>query len=267
MRPNSLRALLDAGKPTLGTHLFLTNPTVVEIVGHTRAFDYVEFLAEYAPYDLVALEDFCRAAELHSLGTMIKVDWEGHRSVAQRSVGAGFESVLFTDPRSPQDVRDCVQSVRPDTPEANGLYGVAPRRHALPLYGGSARYVQALNDVVIAIMIEKGSAVEKLDEILAVPGIDIIQWGPADYAMSIGRPGETRSKHVLDTEKRVIETCLAAGIRARAEINGVEEAKYYADLGVRDFCLGYDLFAIYTTLKDGGERLRATLAESTNVTA
>jgi 2-keto-3-deoxy-L-rhamnonate aldolase RhmA len=263
MRPNSVRALLDNGAPTLGTHLFLTSPTVVEIVGHTGAFDYVEFLAEYAPYDLVALENFCRAAELHSLGTMIKVDWQGHRFVAQRSVGAGFESVLFTDSRSPDDVRDCIRSVRPDTPEANGFFGVAPRRHALPIYGGTAQYVKALSNVVVAIMIEKGTAVEKLDEILAVPGVDMVQWGPADYAMSIGRVGERDTNFIRDTEKRVIRTCLSAGVRVRAEINGAEEAKYYADLGIRDFCLGYDLFALFTTLKDGGERLRTILAEET----
>ena len=39
-------------------------------------------------------------------------------------------------------------------------------------------------------MIEKASAVEQLDEILAVPGVDMVQWGPADYSMSIGRSGE-----------------------------------------------------------------------------
>lgn len=263
MRPNSIRALLDAGGPTLGTHLFLTSPTVVEIVGHTHAFDYVEFLAEYAPYDLDALENFCRAAELYSLGTMIKVDWEGRRFAAQRSIGAGFESVLFTDSRSADDVRDCIRSVRPDTPEGQGLYGVAPRRHALPLYGGTPTYVQALNDVVIAVMIEKASAVDQLEEVLAVPGIDLVQWGPADYAMSLGRPGERDSKDVKEAEKRVIEACRSAGIRARAEINTPEDAKYYADLGVRDFSLGYDLYAIYHTLKDGGERLRTILAEET----
>jgi hypothetical protein len=53
-----------------------TWPGLVETIGHTSAFDYVEFLAEYAPFDLYALDDFCRAAELYDMGTMIKVDQE-----------------------------------------------------------------------------------------------------------------------------------------------------------------------------------------------
>lgn len=263
MRQNSMRRLLDAGAPTLGTHLFLPSPTVVEIVGHTGVFDYVEFLAEYAPYDLAVLEDLCRAAELHGLGSMIKVDFENHRFVAQRAVGAGFESVLFADSRSPEDVADCVRSLKPDTPEDGGVSGVGARRHALPLYGGTPRYVQALRDVVIAIMIEKQSAVEVLERLLEVPGIDMIQWGPADYAMSTGHPGEGGGEAIRTVERRVIEMCLAAGVRPRAEITGVEQAKYYADLGVRDFCLGYDLWILHDVLKAGGGQLRSTILEET----
>src|SRR3954452_2258947 len=161
MKENRLRKLLNADEPTLGTHLFLSSPTVVEGVGQTGAFDYVEFLAEYAPYDLTIFEDVCRAAELHGLGSMVKVDWENHRLSAQRAVGAGFESVLFADPRSPEDVEDCIRCVRPDTPEDNGLFGVGARRHALPLYGGTPRYVEALKDVVVAVMIEKDPAVQR----------------------------------------------------------------------------------------------------------
>lgn len=263
MRHNSIRRLLEGGAPTLGTHLFLPSPTVIETVGHTGVFDYVEFLGEYAPYDLTLLEDLCRAAELHELGTMIKVDWETHRFVAQRAVGAGFESVLFADSRSPEDVADCVRSLKPDTPEDGGLFGVGLRRHALPHHAGTPRYVQALNDVVVSIMIEKKPAVERLDELLAVPGIDMIQWGPSDYAMSIGRAGARDGEDIRAVEKRVIASCLKAGIRPRAEIGGVEQAKYYADLGVRDFCLGYDLMIIHDVLKAGGEKLRSTILDET----
>jgi 4-hydroxy-2-oxoheptanedioate aldolase len=215
VRQNSLRSLLRSGAPTLGTHLFLNDPAVVEIVGQTGAFDYVEFLAEYAPYDMRGLEDHCRAAELHGLGSMIKVDYESRAFVAQRGVGAGFEAVLFTDARSADDVRGMIRAVRPDTPEQGGRYGVAVRRNARPAYIGSQAYIDALNDVVVAVMIEKAAAVECLDEILAVPGIDLVQWGPADYALSAGLPGPTDPR-VREVERRVIETCHAAGVPCRA---------------------------------------------------
>jgi 2-keto-3-deoxy-L-rhamnonate aldolase RhmA len=262
MKRNRLREQLLSGRPTVGTHLFLDDPTVVETVGSTGVFDYVEFLGEYAPYDLHRLENFCRAAELHDLGTLIKVDWEHRRFIAQRSVGAGFDGVLFADPRSPADVADCVQCMRPDTPEHGGTFGAGARRHARPGYAGDVEYVNSVAESVVAVMIEKASAVEQLDEILAQPGIDMVQWGPADYAMSIGRPGERDSAAVRDVERTVLAQCAAAGIPARAEINSVEEAKRYLDLGIRHFCIGYDLFVIHQILHDRGEALRRAIDDA-----
>ena len=58
-----LRELLRADKPSLGTHLACSWPGMIEIVGHSRMFDYVEFVAEYAPYDLYALDNMARAIE------------------------------------------------------------------------------------------------------------------------------------------------------------------------------------------------------------
>jgi len=49
MRKNKLREKLKDVKPTLGTRLLSVWPGMVEIVGHTGLFDYVEFLGEYSP--------------------------------------------------------------------------------------------------------------------------------------------------------------------------------------------------------------------------
>ncbi len=259
MRPNKLRAILSSGKPTLSTRIQSSWPSIVEVIGHTGVFDYVEFLAEYAPSTLADLENFCRAAELYDLGTMIKIDAEPRQYLAQRAIGAGFQSVLFADSRNAEDARQCVRIVKPDTPTDEGLYGAATRRFAFMGYGGNKEYVQALRDVVVALMIEKRSAVDRLDEILAVSGIGMVQWGPADFSMSIGMPGQRHSPEVKAIERRVIESCLRAGVPPRAEIASLDEASYYLDLGVRHFSLGNDLNILYSWLKQNGEKLRGLL--------
>jgi 2-keto-3-deoxy-L-rhamnonate aldolase RhmA len=256
MKPNRLRQALISGRPTIGTRLSLFDPIVVETIGQTGAFDYVEFGAEYAGYDLKGLENFCRAAELYSLGTMIKVDWEHRGFVAQRSIGAGFDGVLFADARSADDVAASVRYVRPETSAEAGLFGASPRRHALPNDAGSPAYVQALEEVVVGIMLEKDNAIKELDRIVQSQGVDLFQFGPNDYAMSTGQPGQAMNSAVKDVERRVIRTCLDAGIPVRAEIPSVEAAGYYLDLGVRHFSLYHDLQLMHTVWKDGGERLR-----------
>ena len=112
MRPNKLRELLKADKPTLATHIHTTWPSVIEAIGHTGVYDYVEFVGEYGPYDLHDLDNMCRAAELYDMSMMIKVDQEPRGFLAQRAIGSGFHSVLFADCRSPRTSPRCVLSAR-----------------------------------------------------------------------------------------------------------------------------------------------------------
>jgi 4-hydroxy-2-oxoheptanedioate aldolase len=260
MRPNKLRQLLKAGKPTLATHIHTTWPSVVEAIGHTGLYDYVEFVGEYGPYDLHDLDNLCRAAELYGMGMMIKVDQEPRGFLAQRAIGAGFHSVLFADCRSVDEVRECVRIVRPETPEDGGIYGVATRRFTYMGYGGTPAYVQALRDIVVVIMIEKPGTVDHLEEVLAVPGVDMVQWGGSDYSMAVGRAGERRSPEIKAVERRVFETALRMGVPPRAEINSVDEAKYFLDMGVRHFCIGTDLNILYGWWRQQGDALRKALS-------
>ena len=115
--------------------------------------------------------------------------------------------------------------------------------------------MDALKDVVIMVMIEKREAVDRLDEILAVPGIDMVQWGPSDYAMSIGKPGGWALPEVKKTELDVLERCLKAGIQPRAEINDVEAARPYLEMGVKHFCIGTDTVILHDWFATRGRAL------------
>jgi 4-hydroxy-2-oxoheptanedioate aldolase len=259
MRPNRFRQLLREGRPTFGTHLFTQWPTIVEVVGHTGNFDYIEFSGEYAPYDLFSMENFVRATELYGMSSMIKLDQEPRTWLAERAIGAGFQSVLFADIRTADEVRAAVKAVRADAPGHDGIHGVADRRSALMLHAGTPRYIDALDDIVVGIMIEKASAVEQLDEILAVPGVDMVQWGPADYAMSVGRPGDWHHPEVQRVERDVFERCIKAGVPPRAELNNPKDAARFLEMGVKDFCMGTDLYVIYDWMRDNGKALRSTV--------
>ncbi len=259
MRPNRFRQLLRDGRPTFGTHLFSQWPTIVEVVGHTGNFDYIEFSGEYAPYDLFSLENFVRATELFGMSSMIKLDQEPRIWLSERAIGAGFQSVLFADIRTADEVRQAVAAVRADAPGHGGIHGVADRRAALMNHAGQPQYLKALDDIVVAIMIEKAAAVEQLDEILAVPGIDMIQWGPADYSMSIGRAGEWYHPDILRVERDVLERCIKAGVPPRAELNNPKDAARFLEMGVKDFCMGTDLYVVYDWMRDNGKALRTTV--------
>ncbi len=254
MRHNRLRELLDADLPSLGTHLHSSWPSITELVGHSGMFDYVEFVAEYAPYDLYALENIGRAIDLfpHMSG-MMKIEQEPRTYLTIRAIGSGIQNVLFADPRTVEDVQECVKAVRAETPANGGIHGVGMRRDVrFVLEGGSPAFAQALDQSVVALMIEKKSAVEDLEALLSVPGVDMTQFGPADFSNSIDRPGEWQHPEVVEAEKHVIETSLKMGVAPRAEINTPEQAEKYLEMGVKHFCVGTDVSILFDWFRDTG---------------
>lgn len=261
MRPNRLRELLKADKPSLGTHIHSPWPSVIEMVGQSEMFDYVEYVAEYAPYDLHLMDNIGRATELFDNFTaMIKVEQGPNAWIASRALGAGFQNVLFADIRSVEDAQDCVAAVRLETPSQGGTHGVNLRRYTR--FGkdlGTPDFLKSHEDAVVVLMIEKDPAVKNLEAILSVPGIDMIQFGPSDYSMSIGHPGEYGNTKVRDAEKYVIETSLKMGIPPRAELGGPDGAQRYLDMGVKHFCVGTDVSILTKWFRENGEAMRKVI--------
>ncbi|WP_419899282.1 HpcH/HpaI aldolase family protein [Roseomonas sp. USHLN139] len=267
MRRNLLREKLTANQPTVGTHLLSTWPTLVELVGQAGHYDYVEFTAEYAPFDLHDLDNLGRAFELAGLGGMIKIEQTQYTHQAMRAIGSGFQSVLFADIRSVEDARAAVAAVRAETPARVGARGVGRLGVGMRRDVGSIRevgkpaYVEALNDIVIAIMVEKQSCLDDLEAILSVPGLDMVQFGPSDYAMSIGKPGQGDDQAVLVAERRTIETALRLGLHPRVELQDPAHAERYLEMGVRHFCIGWDVGILAQWWSAQGQAMRRILAE------
>jgi len=262
MKENKIRRMLSEKAPMTSTRMWSTWPFYIEYVGFTGNFDYFEFVAEYAPFSQRDLEDMVRAAELHDMGSMIKVDYQNRAYVAQKAIASGFQSILFTDHRTAEDVANTIKTVKADSPEWSGGIGYMNRRYIgtqamLSQTGHSDR----VNDVVLAFMIEKKEAVDNIEEICSVPGVDMIQFGPADFCMS---QGLNRSEHMEEAraaERHCIEVALKHGVTPRCEIVTPDQAQYYIDLGVRCFSLG-DQFAKLRAFWDGEGKQIRTIADS-----
>jgi len=262
MRKNKLREKLKEDKCTLGARLLSVWPGMVEIVGHTGMFDYVEYLGEYSSWDLHDLENFGRAVELFDMSSMIKVDQNNRAFIAQRALGSGIQNVLFTDIRTIEDARECVNIVRAETPIKKGINGAANRRN-VGFYkeAGSLQYVKAMDEAVVALMIEKKEAVDNLERIFAIPGIDMVQFGPGDYSLSLGYPGQRNHPKVKEAELKTIKLAIKKGIRPRIEIGSIEyqreNLQKYIELGVKDFSLPSEGKIVYEWLKKHGENLKS----------
>ena len=108
-------------------------------------------------------------------------------------------------------------------------------------------------------MIEKDVAVKNLDEVLVsakAKGVDMTQWGPADFGLSRGVPSMMSTPEIRPYEELVIKKSIEHGVAPRIEIGSVDQAQRYIDLGVRHFCIGWDRFLYVAALNTLGEGLR-----------
>ena len=87
----------------------------------------------------------------------------------------------------------------------------------------------------------------------------MVHFGPSDYSLSIGKPGQGNSTEVKKQYRSVIETAIKKGIRPRVVIDNPEQASEYIDMGVRDFCIGNDLGVLYNWYRASGEKIREVL--------
>lgn len=255
---NALRQKLVAGEPTLGTHFLSADPDIPEIIGDTGLFDYGEFCAEYAAFDMRLLYHLARAGQCGNLPLMIKLDQEGQGFWAQAALGAGFKAILFTDIRTRQDVATCHGYIRVDTPDSGGLMGLKLRRPALAGYQPEA-YLEDLKSIWFVIMIEKNIALDNIDEVLSAAkekAVDMTQWGPADFGISRGQPGLMHTPEIRPFEELVIKKSIEYGVPPRIEIGEIDQAKRYVELGVRHFCIGWDRFIYQAGLTRLGEGMR-----------
>jgi 4-hydroxy-2-oxoheptanedioate aldolase len=120
-----------------------------------------------------------------------------------------------------------------------------------------------MQDSVIAIMVEKRGCIDNLEEILSLDDIDMVQFGPCDYSLSIGRVGQWDHPEVKEAELKTIKTAVEKGKRPRVEIGPInyskEDMKKYIELGVKDFHLPSDVIIMHQWIKQNAEILRELL--------
>ena len=257
MTENRLRRILNEGKTSVSTRIWSSAPFNTEALAAVGNFDYMEFVAEYAPFDQYALENMCRAAELYGMGSMMKVDLQNRAYVAQKAVASGFQAINFADHRTPGEVEDSINAIRPLVEGTGGLYGCPKRRFISSPNGVSQTdHIKRLNEIVLCFMIEKSEAMDNIEEICSIPGVDMVQFGPSDYCMSRGWSRKGHEADFKAAERRMIKVALDHGVQPRCEIHRPEDAQYYIDLGVRHFSLGDEMQILLKFWDEQGARMK-----------
>jgi len=210
MKFNPVRAKLKQGQPSIGTWLTLPDSVAAHLMARV-GFDWLTVELEHTPVNLeTAATSF---AVIAGAGTvpLARVPWNTGENL-KRVLDSGAWGVVVPMVNSPEEAEAVVRSAR-YAPE--GHRSIGGSLHAANFATDPATYYRQANDeILVVVMIEHVRALENLEAILAVPGIDVAFIGPNDLLNSMGQPPAFDSDHPEFREAldRVVKTARRFGI-------------------------------------------------------
>ena len=228
MKPNRVKELLQQGKYTCGSWVSLCSPMGAEVMG-LMGFDWLLIDMEHGAGDYQTLLGQLQAvAAAGETVPFVRVQWND-AVVIKRVLDLGAYGVMVPGIRSAEEARAAVSAIR-YPPE--GIRGLAGNRGAR--YGLDGGYVKEANEQIMMILqIENKAAIDAIDAILDVPGIDVAFLGPNDLSGDMGHVGNWDHPEV----QAAIATLEAAANRRNIPLGTVarnwEAATSFIDRGYR----------------------------------
>jgi len=200
---NRMKEKLRAGEPAFGVSVMIPSPQIVEMIG-AAGFDWVLLDCEHGTLTLESVELMAMAAEACGVTAIARPASRSPEHILQ-VLDRGVLGVQVPHVNTAAQAREVVEAVK-FHPAGRRSLAAGTRAARYDAHGTLADYVKAANDAtLIAAQIEDREAVENLDALLKVEGIDVFFIGPSDLSQSMGHPGNPKAPPVA----KAIEESLA----------------------------------------------------------
>ena len=231
MKPNPVKHALAAGGHAVGTMIAQFSAPEVGRILAGAGFEFVVIDNEHGAFSLESNLQIIMAARPTGLVSLVRVPDAAYHLIA-RTLDSGAEGVMVPRVESRDTVEQIVAAVKypPVGRRGYGLRAIHTDRRPVPMPDAIAH----VNDnTLIIIQIESVAAIEALDDMLSVPGVDVALIGPADLSVSLGIPGRFDHPDMVSAIQRVIDACARHGVAAGAHLPDVEAWKPWVERGMR----------------------------------
>jgi 4-hydroxy-2-oxoheptanedioate aldolase len=207
LKENRLRTKWELGEPALGCWLTTPSSFSAEILSHA-GFDWLCVDLQHGLIDYPQMVAMLQAMSARESALLVRVPWN-EPGIIGKCLDAGASGVIVPMVNSRAEAEAAVRACR-YAPAGARSYGPLRASYA----AGFDYFSNANSSVCCIIMIETAQAVEDLDEIVSVPGIDAVYVGPADLSITLGlqpapdNPDESFSSAI----DRILQACRRHGV-------------------------------------------------------
>lgn len=256
---NPFKQALKEGKQQYGFWLGFCNPLSAELCG-LCGYEWLLIDGEHAPNDLRSIHTQLIAAGNTPSHPVVRLV-EGDTALIKQVLDLGAQSLLIPMVETAEQAKSLVAATRYPP---NGIRGVGTALARAARWNQVEGYLQnAENELCLLLQIESITAINNLDNILEVDGIDGIFVGPADLAASMGHLGSPAHQDVVNTVESALKKIRKAGKAAGTLVTSKALAKQYETAGAQFIALGVDTLALASSAKSILENYHASDDEIT----
>ncbi len=234
--PNRVKAAIREGRIAQGYHLNFPSPHVIEILAPFD-FDFVWIDGEHGPFGLPELESHCRAAELAGITPIARVPNIQSSTILQY-LDCGIQGITGPHISTKADAEQLVRACHFGPLGERSFGGNRGCDYDFELSDKVAYYRQCNDNMLVCALLEDAGALENLDEILTVDGIDYFHIGPNDFSQGLGYPGQPQHPKVLEAIEEITSRVRRGGCRMEGDVMQRIMVKQMLTASARKFLVG-----------------------------
>src|SRR5262245_8347148 len=239
---------LRSGRPKLGLFLNSHSPTVAEQLAHS-GYDWLLVDTQHGPMGYESLSGMLAGISNGGAKSMVRVGGYSDRPSIQQSLDMGADGILIPYINTADEARQAVSCCRYPTAGTRSVYFPQRSMNRAGLLGYAGK---ANENIIVALQVETADCIKNIDEIAAVPGVDILFLGQNDLCMSMGLyekyefPHMYTSPELGEATNKLVAAARKNNVILGLFLFGTARVGEFLDKGFPFISIGNDLHHVLT---------------------
>lgn len=256
--PNRTKEKLAAGQLVIGMGVRQARTIDIAAIGATCGFDWLFIDMEHGSFDLDTASAISCAALPLGITPLVRVPGKEHHH-ASRMLDNGAQGIVVPHVETAQEAREAVSHCRYPPVGSRSIAGAQPQ-FAFRSVPQATAVAEADAQTMVIIMLESPLAIENVDAICAVPGVDAVMMGTSDLSLEMGIAGQLDHPRIEQAYARVIQACRKSGVHpGMGGVHDLALVEKFVRMGMRFVLGGNDLRFLMSAGQERAKAMRAML--------
>lgn len=255
MHSNHVKQTVKAGGTSIGTMMFEFNTTGIARIAANAGADFAIYDMEHTGWNEETIRMLIATTPRPKLIPMVRIPTTQYHFVS-RVLDMGAMGIMAPMVESAEETRLLVKSAKyPPIGRRGAAFSIAHDDYRNDPIADTVR--SANEETLLIVQVETARGLENLEEIAAVPEIDVLWIGLYDLSSSLGIPGQMQHPQIDSAIDKVLAACKKYNKVPAVLVTSVEEGRAQMARGFRFIGFGGDVWIYQTALRQGLEAMRA----------